>query len=146
MATRCGEIGESFICHYRMTEYFTNVMLLLNEHYFVQWIAGEDSANPGSYHAIFHSDVEKSCGGAAGGHGWSSDEGVTWKFSPRNAYGNNVTLVNGTTMTMHQRERPHLVLNQKGQPVALTNGAGWKNDCDAVFTFAQPINTVTLQL
>ena len=106
-----------------------------------QWIASKGSANPGSYHAIFHSDVEKSCGGAAGGHAWSSDEGATWKFSPRNAFGNKITLVNGTIVTMHQRERPHLVLNHKNQPVALTNGAGWENDCDAVFTFAQPINT-----
>ena len=109
-----------------------------------QWIASKGSANPGSYHAIFHSDVEKSCGGAAGGHAWSSDEGATWKFSPRNAFGNKITLVNGTIVTMHQRERPHLVLNHKNQPVALTNGAGWENDCDAVFTFAQPINTVQL--
>ena len=28
-----------------------------------------------------------------------------------------------------------------GEPVALTNGAGWVGDCDHVFTFAQPVAT-----
>jgi hypothetical protein len=106
-----------------------------------QWIAAAGSANPGSFHAIFHSDVEKNCGGAAGGHAWSSDGGVSWEFSPYNAFGNQVVLTNGSTITLRQRERPHLVLDQKGRPVALTNGAGWRDDCDHVFTFAQPINT-----
>lgn len=106
-----------------------------------QWIAAAGSANPGSFHAIFHSDVEKTCGGAAGGHAWSSDGGASWEFSPHNAFGNQVVLTNGSTVTLRQRERPHLVLDQKGRPVALTNGAGWRDDCDHVFTFAQPINT-----
>ena len=103
------------------------------------WTAPLNAANPGSFHAIFHSDVEGTCsGGAAGGHGWSLD-GETWEFSPFNAFGNVVQLTNGSNITLRQRERPHLVMDDSGQPVALTNGAGWEGDCDHVFTFAQPI-------
>ena len=32
-------------------------------------------------------------------------------------------------------------MGKDGAPVALTNGAGWVDDCDHVFTFAQPVNT-----
>ena len=103
-----------------------------------QWIAPSSAANPGSFHAIFHSDVEKNCGGAAGGHSWSTD-GVSWEFSPHNAFGNKVTLTNGSIITLRQRERPHIALGADGAPVALTNGAGRVDDCDHVFTFAQPV-------
>jgi hypothetical protein len=83
--------------------------------------------------------VEKNSRGAAGGHAWSTD-GVRWTFSPWNAFNHIVQLTNGSTITLRQRERPHLGFDPKtGDPVVLTNGAGWDNDCDHVFTFAQPI-------
>ena len=50
-----------------------------------------------------------------------------------------VSLRNGSTLKLRQRERPHIVLGADGSPVALTNGAGWVDDCDHVFTFAQGI-------
>jgi hypothetical protein len=102
------------------------------------WRAPPTAANPGSYHAIFHSDVEKTCGGAAGGHAWSAD-GIAWTFSPLNAYGRTVELRNGSTLTLRQRERPHLGFDNAGNPVVLTNGVGLVGDCDHVFTFAQLI-------
>jgi hypothetical protein len=104
------------------------------------WLAPAGSANPGSYHAVFHSDAEHNSGGAACGHGYSVD-GVRWTFSSFNACNHTVQLRNGSTITLRQRERPHLVMDQHGTPIVLTNGAGWKGDCDHVFTFAQPINT-----
>ena len=82
--------------------------------------------------------------GAAGGHAYSADGGNTWTFSPYNAFGNKVHLQNGTVITLRQRERPHLVLDQLGNPIALTNGAGWEDDCDHVFTFAQRIKSVVV--
>eukprot|EP00729_Bicosta_minor_P010640 gene10639-2861_t len=105
------------------------------------WVAPASASHPGSFHAIFHSDVEKNSRGAAGGHAWSDDGGVTWTFSTKNAFNNQVVLTNGSNVTLRQRERPHLVLDTEGRPIVLTNGAGWENDCDHVFTFAQPINT-----
>ena len=106
------------------------------------WVAPKSASHPGSFHAIFHSDVEKNSGGAAGGHAWSDDDGATWTFSSKNTFNNTVELQNGTTITLRQRERPHLVLDADGVPIVLTNGAGYVDDCDHVFTFAQPINTV----
>eukprot|EP00041_Stephanoeca_diplocostata_P018731 m.395498 g.395498 ORF g.395498 m.395498 type:complete len:415 (+) comp21102_c0_seq5:197-1441(+) len=103
------------------------------------WQAPADATNPGSFHALFHSDVEGTCQGAAGGHAYSND-GVTWHFSPWNAFGNVVRMQNGTDITLRQRERPHLVLDDAGHPIVLINGAGWQGDCDHVFTLAQPIN------
>ena len=96
------------------------------------------AANPGSFHAIFHSDVEADSKGAAGGHAWSAD-GVTWAFSPLNAFTSVVQLANGSNVTLRQRERLHLVFDEAGAIVALTNGVGLLNDCDRVFTFAQAV-------
>ena len=95
-----------------------------------------------SWHAIFHSDVTGKCGGAGGGHAWS-ENGEEWTFSKYNAYCNDVELTNGTTVFLRQRERPHLMVDERGQPTLLTNGAGWKGDCDRTFTFAQPVATAT---
>jgi hypothetical protein len=68
-------------------------------------------------------------------------DGESWTFSPFNAFNSTVQLQNGSALKLRQRERPHLVLDASGAPIVLTNGAGWENDCDHVFTFAQPINT-----
>ena len=65
--------------------------------------------------------------------------GRSWTFSPYNACNRTVQLVNGSEVTLRQRERPHISFDDDGQPLVLTNGAGWEGDCDAVFTFAQGI-------
>ena len=96
-----------------------------------------------SWHAVFHSDVEGKCnsvggGNGGGGHAWSAD-GVNWSFSPVNAYCNKVSLSNGSTVTLRQRERPHVLVDARGHPVALSNGAGWVGDGDRTFTFVQPV-------
>ena len=44
-------------------------------------------------------EVERDLDGAAGGHAWSAD-GASWAFSEHNAFGNNVTLTNGSTITL----------------------------------------------
>ena len=103
--------------------------------------AAHSTSFAGFSDAIFHSDVERNSGGAAGGHGWSADGGATWTFSAFNAFNRTVELKNGTSISLRQRERPHLVFDDKGSPIVLTNGAGWVDDCDHVFTFAQPINS-----
>jgi hypothetical protein len=68
-------------------------------------------------------------------------DGYDWVMSPLNAYEDTVELLNGTTIHLNQRERPHIVLDATGNPAALTNGAAYLNDCDHVFTLAVPINT-----
>lgn len=103
------------------------------------WTAPATAANPGSFHALFHSDAEGD-GSGSGGHAWSAD-GAEWTFSGYNAYTSTVVLQNGSSVKLQKRERPHLVLDSSGTPIALTNGAGWPGDCDHVFTFVQPIRT-----
>ena len=100
--------------------------------------SSSSSSSNVTWHAIFHSDVENACGGAGGGHAWSED-GVAWTFSPFNAYCNTVDLTNGSTVTLRQRERPHLLTDERGWPTHLTNGCGWLGDCDRTFTFVQGI-------
>jgi len=46
------------------------------------WQSPQDSSNPGSFHAIFHSDVEGSSGGAAG------NPNNTDNFYDKSLYGN----------------------------------------------------------
>ena len=77
--------------------------------------------------------------GAAGGHGFAESFEGPWHFSPHAAYGNDVVLTNGSTVTLRQRERPKLFLTPDGQPHYLVNGAGWRGDCDRTFTLVQPI-------
>ena len=98
----------------------------------------------GTYHALLHADFDGCCGGAAGVHAWSAD-GVSWSISPRNAYNNSVELVGGGTLSLQNRERPHLVLDEdSGEPTHLTNAAALAGDTsDKTFTFIQPIATST---
>ena len=108
-------------------------------HMWLQQLPGNGGGSSNvTWHAIFHSDVEEACGGAGGGHAWSRD-GVSWTFSKFNAFCNEVDLTNGTTVMMRQRERPHLLTDERGWPTHLTSGAGWLGDCDRTFTFVQPI-------
>ena len=59
-----------------------------------------------------------------GGHVWSTDNGVTWKRhddAPA-AYGSRMEFLDGTSISRSRRERPHLVFDDNGVPLALTNG------------------------
>lgn len=53
---------------------------------------------------------------------WSTDGGYTWGGSVGKAYENIVELVGGGQKILSRRERPHVVLNKAGTPIALTNG------------------------
>ena len=59
-----------------------------------------------------------------GGHVWSTDGGKTWKVHEDIAsYGSLITYTDGTTGVLTRRERPHLIFDEEGMPLALTNGA-----------------------
>ncbi|GMI33836.1 hypothetical protein TeGR_g1275 [Tetraparma gracilis] len=59
-----------------------------------------------------------------GGHSWSTDGGQTWStHEDIAAYGSLITYDDGTAGVLTRRERPHLVLDEAGIPLALTNGA-----------------------
>lgn len=86
-----------------------------------------DPKRPGVYHAVFHDMV----GGwhrpefnntQVGSHAYSIDGGRTWHDTGI-AFNLIVHYTDGSETTFIRRERPHIVLNQAGQPVALSSGA-----------------------
>lgn len=60
---------------------------------------------------------------SSGGHAWSTDGGKTWSsHDDVRAYGSNFLDDAGGQHSLSRRERPHLVFDERGVPVALTNG------------------------
>ena len=114
----------------------------------IQWYA-EDPVVwldcDGNYHALFHnlqtdgvSDI-----GMNGAHAFSQD-GVNWIWGGV-GFGPFVKFTDGTSMTFHSLERPHVILDDKDgcTLLAVTSGAfpgdgneGYKND--QVYTLIQP--------
>ena len=90
-----------------------------------QTIEGEDPflyvdpREPTVLHALSHAGGWDS----SGGHVWSDDDGVTWSgHSDVAAYSSLIMYDDGTAASLSRRERPHLVFDASGVPVALTNG------------------------
>jgi len=54
----------------------------------------------GTWHAILHADFDRSCNGAAGVHAYSPD-GVDWRASEHNAFGNVVALAEAAPLTQY---------------------------------------------
>ena len=57
-----------------------------------------------------------------GGHSWSLD-GVTWSEPRVGAYNGTVQFTDGTSMTCGRRERPQMIQDAAGVPLAMTAGA-----------------------
>lgn len=94
------------------------------------FVWGPDEA--GAFHAIFH---DRSCSGC-GGHAYSTD-GARWFYTGL-AYGPAVEFTDGTNYTFARRERPHLVFDSDGQPIALTTGVQY-GQRDSAYTLLQPL-------
>ena len=88
-----------------------------------------------NFHALFHN-----MGGCkeVGCHAFSED-GYTW-FLGADAYTTTIALADGTNKTVARRERPHIVLNSKGQIAWLTNGVQDAWGADHSYTLVQQIN------
>ena len=70
-------------------------------------------------HAVTHGG---GWGQPYGFHYWSTDGGWSWFGTQNKAYSNVVQLAGGGTKILSRRERPHVVLDARGQLLALTNG------------------------
>ena len=92
------------------------------------WVAPLSASHPGSFHAIFHSDVEKDSHVL-------KQECVQPPCRAAERHDDHVAVARASA----------LVLDDDGVPIVRTNGAGYVNDCDHVFMFAQPINIVPHQ-
>ena len=58
-----------------------------------------------------------------GGHAYSTD-GKQWYISPVAAYNASTVFEDNTVVTWRARERPHMILDGDGEPVAFLNGVG----------------------
>ena len=78
------------------------------------WVDGR-----GVYHCLVHVNREETYGV----HYWSLD-GVGWQAtSGGKAYASVVQYANGQSIDFACRERPHVVMDDRGRVVALINGA-----------------------
>jgi len=66
-----------------------------------------DSTDHVTFHALFHDHK------SYGGHAFSRD-GATWTFSDTAPFGNVVNFTDGTSIELQRRERPHVILNERG--------------------------------
>jgi hypothetical protein len=83
-----------------------------------------DPYNASVLHALSHAGHYDS----SGGHVWSTDGGKSWQcHNDIRAYSSLIIYTDGTHQSLSRRERPHLVFDDHGVPVALTNGVteGW---------------------
>tara|TARA_B110000208_G_scaffold191913_1_gene260913 strand:+ start:2531 stop:4003 length:1473 start_codon:yes stop_codon:yes gene_type:complete len=83
-----------------------------------------DHYNASVLHALSHAGHYD----AKGGHVWSTDGGRSWNHhNDIDAYGSLIKYTDGSQRSLSRRERPHLVLDERGVPLALTNGVtdGW---------------------
>ena len=118
-----------------------------------------DSRDPSVLHGLSHAGGWDS----SGGHVWSIDDGRTWgRHEDVAAYGSLITFTDDEKtahaatpdhLSLSRRERPHLVFDGDGLPVALTNGATERWPCthpehcprDHCFTALQRLNTGSLE-
>jgi len=83
-----------------------------------------DAYNTSVLHALSHAGHYD----ASGGHVWSIDGGQSWQsHNNTQAYSSLIMYTDGSQQSLSRRERPHLVFDEQGVPLALTNGVtdGW---------------------
>lgn len=105
--------------------------------------------NTMTYHAIFHDHA------TFGGHAFSRD-GVSWTYSTTVPFTNYVEYIDGSSILLQRRERPHLIFDDAGYITHLTNGVqpaptatkappkGFANDF--TFTLVQPVQPQSMQV
>ena len=98
------------------------------------------------YHAVFHG-MDPWPSSHTGRHAFSID-GIQWHGGDVDCWNNTVELVDGSTIVLARRERPELIHDEHGRPVALLNGAQFGtvpgNPGDQTFTLSQRVRVSPL--
>jgi len=70
-----------------------------------------------------------------------SEDGYVWRQSISMAFFNTINFNDNTTLDVARMERPHIVLNEVGDPLFFSNGVqeSWGND--HTYTLVRPIAT-----
>lgn len=121
-------------------EWFQAVGGLRQEDPFLYQEAGQDDV----LHALLHGG---GWNGPFGYHFASDDGGRSWTTASVElfAYDSELTHPDGTFTSLSRRERPHLMFNSAGVPVALTNGASPNWPCTAPDTCPNDRSFTALQ-
>ena len=90
-------------------------------------------------HAIVHDEQGDSRETAIGRHAFSDDGGLTWTYAQEDAYNGTVGWEGGGGVTLWRRERPHMVVDSAGVPIAVSNGVQESRDDDRSYTLVQPL-------
>lgn len=93
----------------------------------------------GVIHAILHDEQGPARCTSVGRHAFSADEGSTWTYAQDEAYNGTVLWSEGGETTMYRRERPHMVLSSRGEPIAISNGVQEDARIDRSWTLVQPL-------
>ena len=103
-----------------------------------------DPRRPGVLHAVFHNMI----GGwhapmynktQVGAHAYSADGGASW-VDTGVAFNWTVQFTDGSSVDMIRRERPHMLLNEKGNPLALSSAVQYAlNEIGSTSTLIQLI-------
>lgn len=85
--------------------------------------------NARGYHVITHNQgpgcvCKNELGNYCGAHLFSEDL-LTWTISKTPVYTGDLVTVDGTTLQLTQRQRPQLVVNSEGRPLALFTGGSF---------------------
>jgi len=101
------------------------------------------------FHAGFYPGIlENKCSTMRSGGLAFSTDGVNWIRSPVPPFSNTIQQVDGTEWTTSTRERPKLIFNDQGEPIALTSAVSggdrhWSckqtDGVDWTYTHMQPI-------
>lgn len=75
----------------------------------------------GNYHMLFNAHPYKCVPKTKqGGHAWSSD-GIHWESPRVGAFDTTIRYTDGTKMECERRERPQMILDESGRPLALVS-------------------------
>jgi hypothetical protein len=110
------------------------------------WTQRDDSTGKTIIKAILHDEQGPSRETAIGRFAFSDNGGKSWVYAQSDAYNGTVRWSDGTTSQLWRRERPHMVVDESGVPLAISNGIQECKDSgpcptanDRSWTLVQPI-------
>lgn len=93
----------------------------------------------GVIHAILHDEQGDNRCTAIGRHAFSDDGGRSWSYASEEAYNGTVAWRGGGGVALYRRERPHMIVDQDGRPLYISNGVQEATDSDRSWTLIQPV-------
>ena len=110
------------------------------------WTQTDPQSGKSIVKAILHDEQGPSRETAIGRYAFSQDGGYSWEYAQQDAYNGTVEWKDGTSSDLWRRERPHMVVDERGSPLAISNGVQECRDSgpcpvinDRSWTLVQPV-------